>query len=70
LDAFKEFMFLGEFLGIHVVHHFYVNWERKVIKAFSRESVKTYHLAGKLVEHGEEAAEDWNLRLRMRRQHR
>jgi hypothetical protein len=47
-----------------------VKWERKVIKAFSRESFKTYHWNWRLLWHGEEAAEDWNFRLRMRRQHR
>jgi len=39
-------VFLGEFLSVHVAHRFSVNWERKVIKAFSRESIKTNHEDG------------------------
>ena len=46
LNAFKKFMLLGELLSVHVAHRFLVNWERKVIKAFSRESIKTNHEDG------------------------
>ena len=46
LDAFEKFVFLGEFLSVHVAHRFLVSWERKVIKAFSRESIKTNHEDG------------------------
>ncbi len=41
MDAFEKFVFLSQFLGVHVVHHFYLKWERKVIKAFSSVSFKS-----------------------------
>ena len=37
LNALEKFVFLSEFLGVHAVHHFYVKWEHKIIKAFSCE---------------------------------
>jgi hypothetical protein len=55
LDAFKKLMLLGEFLSIHVSRHFYVKRERKVIKAFSRESSESKRSKGDFTD-GEEIA--------------
>jgi hypothetical protein len=55
LDAFKKFVLLGEFLSIHLKHHFYVKKEHKVIKAFSRESSESNHSTGDFTD-GEEIA--------------
>jgi len=30
-------VFLSQFLSVHLAHHFLMNWEHKIIKAFSRE---------------------------------
>jgi hypothetical protein len=55
LDAFKKFVLLGEFLSIHLKHHFYVRREHKVIKAFSRECSESNHSIGDFTD-GEEIA--------------
>jgi hypothetical protein len=54
LDALKEFVFLGKLLSVHVVRHFLMEWEHKIIKVFSRESSETNHQEGDSVS-GKEA---------------